>query len=119
MTHRTHNRRYFNELDETLDSPSLTAFGDTLSLLMIDVDDFKKYTINGHPAGDKRRKDAAQESWRRGRDVDSVCRYGGRSLPSCFPRRTKDDAALVAELLRAQVNLYLGSTISIGIASSC
>ena len=57
---------------------------------MIDVDNFKKYNdTNGHPAGDKLLKDAAQVFGSAVRDVDSVCRYGGRSLPSCFPRQTK------------------------------
>ena len=113
-----YNRRYFNEL-MTLEFSKLNRSQDTLSLLMIDVDDFKKYNdTNGHPAGDKLLKDAAQVFGAAVRDVDSVCRYGGEEFAILLPQADKDDAALVAERLRAQVNLYLGSTISIGIASS-
>ena len=78
-----YNRRYFNEL-MTLEFSKLNRSQDTLSLLMIDVDDFKKYNdTNGHPAGDKLLKDAAQVFGAAVRDVDSVCRYGRGGV--CHP----------------------------------
>ena len=113
-----YNRRYFNEL-MTLEFSKLNRSQDALSLLMIDIDNFKQYNdTNGHPAGDKLLKDAAQVFGSVVRDVDSVCRYGGEEFAVLLPQASKEEAALVAERLRAQVSLYLGSTISIGIASS-
>lgn len=113
-----YNRRYFNEL-MTLEFSKLNRGQDVLSLIMIDIDNFKKYNdTNGHPAGDKLLKDAAQVFSSSVREIDSVCRYGGEEFAILLPQADKDEAALVAERLRAQVNLYLGSTISIGIASS-
>src|SRR3989338_933197 len=113
-----YNRRYFNEL-MTLEFSKLNRSQDTLSLLMIDVDNFKKYNdTNGHPAGDKLLKDAAQVFNSAVRDVDSVCRYGGEEFAVLLPQASKEEAALVAERLRAQVNLYLGATVSIGIGSA-
>ncbi|HLD40668.1 MAG TPA: diguanylate cyclase [Candidatus Omnitrophota bacterium] len=113
-----YNRRYFNEL-MTLEFSKLNRSQDTLSLLMIDVDNFKKYNdTNGHPAGDKLLKDAAQVFGSVVRDVDSVCRYGGEEFAVLLPQASKEEAALVAERLRAQVNLYLGATVSIGIGSA-
>ena len=113
-----YNRRYFNEL-MTLEFSKLNRSQDTLSLLMIDVDNFKKYNdTNGHPAGDKLLKDAAQVFGSVVRDVDSVCRYGGEEFAVLLPQASKEEAALVAERLRAQANLYLGATVSIGIGSA-
>ena len=113
-----YNRRYFNEL-MTLEFSKLNRSQDTLSLLMIDVDNFKKYNdTNGHPAGDKLLKDAAQVFGSVVRDVDSVCRYGGEEFAVLLPQASKEEAALVAERLRAQGNLYLGATVSIGIGSA-
>ncbi len=113
-----YNRRYFNELI-TLEFSKLNRSQDALSLLMIDIDNFKKYNdTNGHPAGDKLLKDAAQVFGSVVRDVDSVCRYGGEEFAVLLPQASKEEAALVAERLRAQVNLYLGATVSIGICSA-
>ena len=113
-----YNRRYFNEL-MTLEFSKLNRSQDALSLLMIDIDNFKKYNdTNGHPAGDKLLKDAAQVFGSVVRDVDSVCRYGGEEFAVLLPQASKEEAALVAERLRAQVNLYLGATVSIGIGSA-
>jgi len=113
-----YNRRYFNEL-MTLEFSKLNRSQDALSLLMIDIDNFKQYNdTNGHPAGDKLLKDAAQVFGSVVRDVDSVCRYGGEEFAVLLPQASKEEAALVAERLRAQVNLYLGATVSIGIGSA-
>jgi len=113
-----YNRRYFNEL-MTLEFSKLNRSQDALSLLMIDIDNFKKYNdTNGHPAGDKLLKDTAQVFGSVVRDVDSVCRYGGEEFAVLLPQASKEEAALVAERLRAQVNLYLGATVSIGIGSA-
>ena len=50
------------------------------------------------------------------REVDSVCRYGGEEFVVILSRTDKEETQVVAERLRAQVNLYLAATVSIGIA---
>ena len=113
-----YNRRYFNEL-MILEFSKLKRSQDVFSLMMIDVDDFKKYNdTNGHPAGDKLLKDAAQVFKDSVRDIDSVCRYGGEEFSILLPQVDKENAKVIAERLRMQVSLYTGSTISIGIAAS-
>ncbi|KKT06433.1 MAG: Two-component response regulator [Parcubacteria group bacterium GW2011_GWA2_43_17] len=111
-----YNRRYFNEL-MILEFSRLKRADDVFSLLMIDIDNFKTYNdTKGHPAGDKLLKEAAQVFQGVVREVDSVCRYGGEEFVVILSRTDKEETQVVAERLRAQVNLYLAATVSIGIA---
>ncbi|MBU4252668.1 MAG: diguanylate cyclase [Candidatus Omnitrophica bacterium] len=111
------NRRYFNELimievDRLKRSPA------TLSVLMLDIDNFKNYNdTQGHQAGDILLKDAAKVFKNSVRPSDIVCRYGGEEFIIILPQTEKKAATIVAERLRVQVGLYLPTTVSIGIAS--
>jgi len=111
------NRRYFNELI-MVEVNRLKRSPAALSLLMLDIDNFKNYNdTQGHPAGDIFLKDAAKVFKNSVRVIDIVCRYGGEEFVIILPQTDKMSAEIIAERLRVQVELYLPSTVSIGIAS--
>jgi diguanylate cyclase (GGDEF)-like protein len=76
-------------------------FSRHLSLLMIDIDHFKKYNDTlGHIAGDKLLQEISlilQESCR---EVDLVARYGGEEFTIILPETFKEKAYSSAERIR-------------------
>jgi diguanylate cyclase (GGDEF)-like protein len=98
------NRRSF---DEHLHRTWLQAQRDgrTVSVLMIDVDEFKKYNdLYGHPAGDAALRQVAgvlQEFGRR--PLDLSARYGGEEFAVVLHDVTTKQANELAEHLRARV----------------
>jgi diguanylate cyclase (GGDEF)-like protein len=111
------NRRYFNELI-TIEINRLKRAPAALSLLMLDIDNFKNYNdTQGHPAGDEMLKGAAKVFKNSVRAVDIVCRYGGEEFIIMLPQTGKSGAQIIAERLRVQCGLYLPTTVSIGIAT--
>ena len=111
------NRRYFNELISA-EVNRLKRSPEALSLLMLDIDNFKNYNdTQGHQAGDVLLKDAAKVFKNSVRSSDVICRYGGEEFVIVMPKTNKPVAQIVAERLRVQVGLYLPVTVSIGIAS--
>ncbi|MFA5092818.1 MAG: GGDEF domain-containing protein, partial [Candidatus Omnitrophota bacterium] len=111
------NRRYFNELivKEANNQKHLPT---GLSILMLDIDNFKKYNdTQGHQAGDLLLKDAAKVFNNSARSTDMVCRYGGEEFVVVMPNTSKAVAVTVAERLRVQFCLYLPASVSIGVAS--
>ena len=111
------NRRYFNELI-AVEVNRLKRSPASLSLLMLDIDNFKNYNdTQGHPAGDVLLKNAAKVFKNSVRPADAVCRYGGEEFIIILSQTDKMSAKIVAERLRIQTGLYLPVTVSIGIAS--
>ena len=111
------NRRYFNEMI-MVEVNRLKRSPMSLSLLMLDIDNFKNYNdTQGHPAGDVLLKEAAKVFKNSVRPSDVVCRYGGEEFIIILPQTDKLAAKIVAERLRVQFELYLPATVSIGIAS--
>ncbi|MBI4301145.1 MAG: diguanylate cyclase [Chloroflexi bacterium] len=79
-------------------------YSHTLTLLMVDVDDFKGYNDSyGHQAGDEALKYIAHTLRQRCRGVDVVARYGGEEFAILLVETAKGDAAVVAERLRQTV----------------
>jgi len=111
------NRRYFNELinlevNRTKRSPT------ALSLLMLDIDNFKNYNdTEGHQAGDALLQGVAKIFKNSVRAVDMVCRYGGEEFAIILPQTDKKSSQIIAERIRVQVGLFFPTTISIGIAA--
>ena len=101
---RIANRRVFNE---TLDAEvrRLGRRKGVLSLLIFDVDYFKRYNDSyGHPEGDKCLKqiaEVASKIFRRNSDL--VCRYGGEEFAAILPGTGKTEARHLAEKLRIAV----------------
>ncbi len=112
-----YNRRYFMEI-MFMEFARLKRQPTMLSLLMIDLDDFKNYNdTRGHPAGDELLKKAAGIFKSSLRESDAVCRYGGEEFVVLLPLADKKNAQIIAERIREQFRLYLETTISIGVAT--
>jgi two-component system cell cycle response regulator len=91
------NRRFF---DERLHEEFRRAqrYGDTLSLIMIDLDHFKDVNDrHGHPAGDVVLRDAAALIRASIRDPDICARYGGEEFAVILPKTHMTGALAVAE----------------------
>jgi diguanylate cyclase (GGDEF)-like protein len=120
-----YNRRHFYELLER-EVESVNRYGDHLSLIMLDLDDFKAYNDTfGHLAGDALLKELAQLLTRDIRKVDIAARYGGDEFVLFFPRTDKKRAVILAERIRASVEghpfpdeegLTRTITVSLGVA---
>jgi diguanylate cyclase (GGDEF)-like protein len=78
-----------------------------LSLLILDLDFFKKVNDTyGHPQGDSLLKQLGGIIKRISRPTDVVCRYGGDEFTVIMPNTPHDEAALLAEKIRAAVEEY-------------
>lgn len=124
-----YNRR---ELEQSFDREWRRAIRHQLevSLLMIDVDHFKRYNDKfGHQRGDECLQALAlimQKVFSRGADV--VARYGGEEFAALLPETSNQDAALLGvslakELAKHDVNasaspIAAAVTLSMGVASN-
>ncbi len=99
----TKNRRRFRE-DLDLLYAQAQRLGSPLSLIMLDLDQFKQYNdAFGHPAGDEilKRLGSTLRSTLRNHDV--VARYGGEEFVILLPATDQDEAMEVAERLRSSI----------------
>jgi len=99
-----------------------------LSVMMIDVDNFKHYNDSvGHREGDEAIKKISAILSRKSRRNDFVARYGGEEFTILMPETPKNIALTIAERLRsdlaesfADVKLPKGAppiTVSIGVST--
>jgi two-component system cell cycle response regulator len=99
-----------------------------LSLIMIDLDNFKKYNDSlGHLTGDKILHALAQIIQENVRETDFAARYGGEEFAVILPFTKSTDTTIVAERIRVGVeNLHkqlpippelVPITVSIGVAT--
>lgn len=122
-----YNRRQFNQqLDEEVGRirRGLTT---TMSLLFVDVDDFKKVNDkHGHKKGDDVLRRVARTLMDPRRRGDTVARYGGEEFVIIAPNTDSDGAAALAQRLCdkiAAIRLDLDSgeelrlTVSVGVAT--
>jgi len=90
---------------------------DRHSLLMIDLDKFKKYNdTHGHNAGDGLLRTVADVFTSRLRDRDVVTRWGGEEFSVLLPRATEADAIVIAEELREELENIGQISASFGVA---
>jgi diguanylate cyclase (GGDEF)-like protein len=129
------NKRAFGE-QAAKEAARAERFGHPLSLLMLDIDDFKLVNDTyGHLQGDEvlRRVAAVLEAESRG--VDEPARYGGEEFVVALPETDADGAVELAERVRSRLELeeipfvegdggadaggtpWLSVTASIGVAS--
>jgi len=97
------NRRYFEErLNEEFTRSR--RYGSPLSLVMLDIDHFKRINDTfGHPFGDRVLKAVAQTACSRLREVDLMARYGGEELIALLPETSPVDALRVCERVREAI----------------
>jgi diguanylate cyclase (GGDEF)-like protein len=92
-----------------------------VSLIMIDLDDFKHFNdSHGHVAGDGVLARAAEIVRQSLRDTDIPARYGGEEFCVVLPNRSLEEARAVAERLRLRIEQELGAqgvTASFGVAT--
>jgi len=122
------NRRHFDALLDTEWRRGIRN-GTLLSVLFLDVDDFKAYNDNyGHSAGDVcLQKIAAVIRRSVHRPHDLCARYGGEEFIVLFPDISQEDTLQVAEKIRKSIELEnlphsfsraaSHVTISIGVAT--
>ena len=98
-----------------------------LALIMIDIDDFKKYNdTHGHVAGDKLLQWLAQILKKCVREVDLSARYGGEEFAVVLPYADRKGAPIVAERIQeairtepfepAKAAITGKTTVSMGVA---
>ena len=95
-----YNKRFMMQaLSDVIDQASKN--NEALSLLILDVDDFKPYNDTyGHVEGDKVLADLGEIIRDCIRSDDIACRYGGEEFAVIFPRTELENAFFIAERIR-------------------
>jgi diguanylate cyclase (GGDEF)-like protein len=123
---RLHNHRFFQE-HLTREIKRVERSGEPLSLLLLDIDDFKQLNDQfGHVAGDELLMGIAQVLNQAMRDSDLLARYGGEEFAVLASNTDLKGAVHLAEKIRtavAEAAFIVGDsmrptrmTISIGVA---
>jgi diguanylate cyclase (GGDEF)-like protein len=114
------NQRAFKERLEEEFRRAL-RHGDPLSLLMLDLDHFKRLNDRrGHPFGDRVLRRIAEVTVEAVRETDLVARCGGEEFAVILPRTSLNGALTVAERIREAIEALdlegERTTVSVGIA---
>jgi len=111
------NRRFMDmQLDKSMELAK--RYGESFSLIMLDIDFFKKYNdTRGHLEGDRLLVKLADILMRETRKADFVFRYGGEEFLVILPETGLTMASEAAERLRTAVESEAGVTISLGVSS--
>ena len=89
-----------------------------VSLLMIDLDDFKSFNDTyGHQAGDELLKKVASILLKNIRNQDIPTRYGGEEFAVILPGIGIEEASKVADRIRKAIKTRCTITVSIGVSS--
>ncbi len=100
---KLYNRRYFMEQLHIY----VTKNQNPLSLILFDVDNFKKINDNfGHNAGDQVLIAISNILKLLLREEDIISRWGGEELMICLPETTCDKALSIANKLRNEISKY-------------
>lgn len=101
-----YNHRYFHETIGNIYDKSMKNHN-PLSMLMIDIDYFKKYNdMYGHSKGDELLKEISAILHKNIRCNDILCRYGGDEFCVILPDTDKKQACILANSLRESVSNY-------------
>ncbi|TWT42835.1 GGDEF domain-containing protein [Botrimarina hoheduenensis] len=120
------NRRAFDD-ELTRRFSEWRRKGTSFSLLIMDVDHFKKFNdTHGHQAGDEVLRKVGAALRECCRDMDIPCRYGGEEFAVVMPSTTAADGTVLAERVRNYVEAMqvpfegkmLRVTMSLGLAQA-
>ena len=117
------NRRLFEKtIAEEIERAQ--RYGNELSVIMVDVDNFKKLNDEfGHLLGDEALRQVSNIFHQNMRKSDVVCRYGGEEFVVLAPQTSGEHARTMAEKLRKAVEAFpfpgvpRPVTITAGVAS--
>ncbi|EDL64675.1 sensor domain-containing diguanylate cyclase [Bacillus sp. SG-1] len=132
---KLYNYRYFEDLLSSEFNALKTGDRVCLSLIMLDIDHFKSVNDNyGHQSGNEILFELARRLETLIGDEGTVARYGGEEFVILLPDTSKEDAFLIAEIVRRTIadrpfilhsnleaerkSLKLKVTASIGVASA-
>jgi diguanylate cyclase (GGDEF)-like protein len=126
LTGLYNHREFYQSLRRELERAR--RYRHTLTLLMIDVDDFKRFNDRfGHPAGDTALRMIGELLRKCARTTDIIARYGGEEFAIILPESTPGGALMVAERIKSEIAGHnfiqkasepVHLTVSIGIYSS-
>ncbi|MFB6088469.1 MAG: diguanylate cyclase [Candidatus Aenigmatarchaeota archaeon] len=117
LTEICNYRKFYDSLKEEMEKSR--RYDHELSILLIDVDNFKEYNdTKGHVEGDKLLKKIAELLKEESRAADVVCRYGGDEFSIILPETDKEGAKkLVRRIKESYERVNKGITgLSIGIS---
>ncbi len=119
------NRRFFMERARQ-EVKRVNRYGSSVSLLMIDIDHFKKVNDTyGHLAGDSVLNGVARLVKGRLRETDVLARYGGEEFMLIATPMDREGAVILGERIRALIESHpfnfdgksISVTVSIGVSS--
>ncbi|MCD8024438.1 MAG: sensor domain-containing diguanylate cyclase [Candidatus Gastranaerophilales bacterium] len=118
------NRHFMTLLENEI--RRCTRYKHNLSLIMIDIDDFKLVNDrHGHLAGDQILREVSNQILTTVRKIDVPARYGGEEFVIMLPETNKEGAAIIAERLRKNISSIsittndekvITATVSMGIS---
>ena len=124
LTGLHNSRHFFNQLKAEIERTH--RYGHPLSLLILDLDNFKKYNDTlGHIAGDRILAKAGEILRESLRKTDSAYRYGGEEFTVLLPETKGPEALHFAERIRQAFESQdltlpekknLSVTVSVGVA---
>ena len=121
------NYRHFSDWIER-EIARVGRFGGELSLILIDLDDFKNINDTyGHQQGDRVLEEIGRVLRLESRGIDEAARYGGEEFVLALPETGTDSAIEVAERVRRRIELLaiasehggepIRITVSLGVAT--
>jgi len=123
LTGLFNHREFYQQLRRELERAR--RYRHTVSLLIIDVDNFKRYNDKfGHLAGDLALRKISDLLRHCARTTDIVARYGGEEFAVILPESTSSGALMLAERIKTEVAIHnflpqvpgeVHLTVSIGI----
>jgi diguanylate cyclase (GGDEF)-like protein len=124
---RLYNHPSFQKMLER-DLDRAKRYSHPLSLVLIDIDDFKPYNDRyGHAAGETALRTISQLICAQSRSSDIVCRYGGDQFAVLLPETDSKNAKHFAEKVRESVDAHYfrgkagdvaeNLTVSVGVAA--
>jgi diguanylate cyclase (GGDEF)-like protein len=102
LTGLFNHREFYQQLRRELERAR--RYRHTVSLLVIDVDDFKRFNDRfGHLAGDLALRKISDLLRNCARATDIVARYGGEEFAVILPESTAGGALMLAERIKTEV----------------
>lgn len=101
---QAYNHRFFQQIIK-VETKRSHRHRTPLSLIMIDIDNFKKYNdTQGHQQGDEVLKSVVSMLMSNVREIDMVARYGGDEMVVILPQTNESGAKIVAKRIKRKMS---------------